>query len=88
MFMNNAIMFWRYTYKAESPDETVFVGSFPDDEPKHHVWNITWGDNTTYIVISENPDNLVIRAADEVEVEALCEYGELTAPEEPEEEDE
>ena len=85
-FMENAVQYWRIVHRSPEPDTVDFLGSFPDETPKHYVYQITWGESITYIIVSVEENMLGIREADEKEVEALETIGTDTSEDDQREE--
>ena len=80
MFRQNADLFFQHVHHTE-PDSTTLIGSFPEDDPKHVVYEMQIFEDTeygvegstTYVVIDMNSSNMMIRECDEEEKERILE---------------
>ena len=74
-FILNATLYWKAIHGGVEPDRIDFIGAFPDeaDTPTHYVFQISCGDETSYIIgeVHPNAPFLMREVLDPKEIELI-----------------
>jgi len=77
-FIANVETFYKIRFR-KAPTSVSHLFSVPEEDPKDHVFECVAGNDVEYFIVTQGPQSLIVRLADESEKEFI-KKGTLPSP--------